>query len=299
MYAKSDPFRLTTRWAVRCTMRVMTEPGAGMPQSARHHDQERSPHYSAALGLLLLTISVHSCTGGSRPEVIGGTGDAASVDATTGAAETTAEDVVTQAEPHALLFAYFEAQGLEPGDGLHLVWSEDGYDFQALNAGEVVFKPDEGQSFRDPHITVGPDGVLHMVWTAATRSIGYTSSSDLINWTEPRLLPVMEHEPEAPKFIYLTSAEHVEGPWTAPGEPITRALTEGPSVVRVGDRWHLYADFYLLDSTPYQLYTSKDLETWQDESDALQIPEAARHGTALWIPTRLLEGLISEGSRAR
>lgn len=52
---------------------------------------------------------------------------------------------------------------------------------------------------RDPHITLGPDGFYHMVWTSSWTEpvIGYASSRDLINWSEQRGLTPMAHEPGA------------------------------------------------------------------------------------------------------
>jgi polygalacturonase len=62
---------------------------------------------------------------------------------------------------------------------------------------------------RDPCIIRTDDGIFHMVWTAGwtERGIGYSSSRDLINWTEQKYFVVMEKEPAArntwaPEIIY-------------------------------------------------------------------------------------------------
>jgi hypothetical protein len=49
---------------------------------------------------------------------------------------------------------------------------------------------------REPCIIKGKDGVFHMVWTVSwtQKGIGYASSKDLINWSEQKYIPVMEHE---------------------------------------------------------------------------------------------------------
>jgi hypothetical protein len=97
-----------------------------------------------------------------------------------------------------LLFAYFKGNG---ADGLHLAHSEDGLRWAALKGGASFLKPSAGRDklMRDPSILLGPDKTYHMVWTVSwqERGIGYASSKDLINWTEQRYLPVMEHEPRA------------------------------------------------------------------------------------------------------
>jgi hypothetical protein len=52
---------------------------------------------------------------------------------------------------------------------------------------------------RDPCIIRGGDGKFHIVWTVSwnDRGIGYASSEDLINWSEQKFIPVMQHEEKA------------------------------------------------------------------------------------------------------
>lgn len=96
------------------------------------------------------------------------------------------------------LFSYFINNG---EDGLHLAWSRDGYKWEALNGGKSYLKPEVGESklMRDPCLLRGPDGTWHMVWTTAWdgKTIGYSSSKDLITWTPQKAIPVMAHEPTA------------------------------------------------------------------------------------------------------
>jgi sucrose-6-phosphate hydrolase SacC (GH32 family) len=96
------------------------------------------------------------------------------------------------------LFSYFTGNG---EDGLHLAYSHDGLTFTALNNGKSFLKPVVGISklMRDPCIIQTPDGTFHMVWTAGwtERGIGYSSSKDLINWTEQNYIMVMEKETTA------------------------------------------------------------------------------------------------------
>jgi hypothetical protein len=96
------------------------------------------------------------------------------------------------------LFSYFKGNG---EDGLHLAYSYDGYKWIALKNDRSFLKPEAGQAklMRDPCIIQGPDGLFHMVWTVSWREkgIGYVNSPDLINWSEQKYLPVMEHEPDA------------------------------------------------------------------------------------------------------
>ena len=82
------------------------------------------------------------------------------------------------------------------GDGLHLAWSQDALNWTDL--GNVFLKPAVGSKLmRDPHILRGPDGLFHMVWTSgwSDKGIGYASTSNLVDWSEQRYLPLMENTP--------------------------------------------------------------------------------------------------------
>lgn len=96
------------------------------------------------------------------------------------------------------LFSYFVDNGQ---DGLHLAYSYDGLKWRALRDNQSFLKPTAGKDklMRDPCIINGPDGKFHMEWTVSwnEKGIGYAHSEDLINWSEQKYLPVMEHEPTA------------------------------------------------------------------------------------------------------
>ena len=99
----------------------------------------------------------------------------------------------------------------EPADqGLRFLYSYDGYIWNDLN--KVFLKPEIGTQkvMRDPSIVKGPDGTFHLVWTSSwkgDKGFGYASSKDLIQWSEQKFLPVMQHEPTtvnvwAPELFY-------------------------------------------------------------------------------------------------
>lgn len=123
------------------------------------------------------------------------------------------------------LFSYFKGNG---EDGLHLAYSHDGLKWQALKNDKSFLTPNIGKDklMRDPSICQGPDGTYHMVWTSGwwDRIIGYASSKDLVNWSEQKAIPVMEHEPEAknswaPELFYddATRTYYILWATTIPG----------------------------------------------------------------------------------
>ena len=101
------------------------------------------------------------------------------------------------AQDEVYLFSYFKGNG----DGLHLAYSTDGYNWQALKNDSIFLKPTAGNDklMRDPCIIRGADGKFHMVWTVSwnEKGLGYASSGDLIHWSEQQFIPVMAHEPNA------------------------------------------------------------------------------------------------------
>ena len=102
------------------------------------------------------------------------------------------------AQKDVYLFSYFVDNGQ---DGLHLAYSTDGLKWTPLNVGKSYLAPAIGKDklMRDPFILQGNDGLFHMVWTSGwwDKQIGYASSPDLINWSEQKGIPVMEHEATA------------------------------------------------------------------------------------------------------
>ena len=112
--------------------------------------------------------------------------------------ETASRDTSRHLEDEVFMFSYFMGNG---ESGLHLAWSEDGYEWQAIGNGTSFLTPGAGEDrlMRDPCIIRGRDGNFHMVWTVSwnERGIGYATSPDLINWSEQQYIPVMEHEPDA------------------------------------------------------------------------------------------------------
>jgi hypothetical protein len=114
---------------------------------------------------------------------------------------------IFNAQSQVYLFSYFKGNG----DGLHLAFSQDGYNWQALKNDSIFLKPSAGKDklMRDPCIIRGGDGLFHMVWTVSwnEKGIGYASSKDLKTWSEQRYIPVMEHEQNvrntwAPEITY-------------------------------------------------------------------------------------------------
>jgi len=281
------------------------------------------------------------------------------------------------------VFSYFVGNG---EDGLHLAYSTDGYQWTALKQGQSLLTPMVGKDklMRDPSIIQGTDGTFHMVWTVSwgEKGVGYSSSKDLIHWTEQKYIPVMEHEATArnswaPELFYdsetklfyifwatsipgrfakgdeqkynhrlyftttkdfnsfaetrlfydhgfsvidaaiihvgkkylmflkdetdkpnipeknirIASSDKAEGPYTAPGKPITGSYwAEGPTPIKINEKWFVYFDKYT--EHKYGVIVSADLKSWSDDSDKLSMPPGIRHGTAFEVSKEVIDGLL-------
>lgn len=80
-------------------------------------------------------------------------------------------------------------------EGLRFIYSLDGIRWDSIQG--VFLNPKVGQQhvMRDPSIVRGPDGTFHLVWTSSwrgDRGFGYSSSKDLIHWSEQRFIEVMK-----------------------------------------------------------------------------------------------------------
>ena len=100
-----------------------------------------------------------------------------------------------------------------------------------------------------------------------------------------RYVMFLKDETEKPpqKNIRMAFADHADGPWSAPSAPITGDYwAEGPTALRVGERWIVYFDRYR--EHRYGALASPDLEHWTDISATLTMPDGMRHGTAFEVP---------------
>jgi len=282
------------------------------------------------------------------------------------------------------LLSFFKANGQ---DGLHFASSEDGLNWQAVSEKSFLRPQVGGKLMRDPSIVKGPDGTYRMVWTTGwwVNHIGYSSSKDLVHWSEQKTIPVMTHEkevrnswapevfcdkkterflivwsstipgrfpktdgtsesglnhrmyyttttdfedfaptklffdpghsvidgyiahddandryllfykderrfPEPKKTILMGTSDKAEGPYKPAAAPIVpRNWVEGPSAIKLPDRWIVYFDCY--KQRRYGAACSTDLADWEDITKTIQFPAGTRHGTVLLVPKEILERL--------
>jgi hypothetical protein len=98
--------------------------------------------------------------------------------------------------------------------------------------------------------------------------------------------------PTAQKNLHYAISNSATGSFGPASPPITGSYwAEGPTAIRIGERWIVYFDKYR--EHRYGAVATADWKQWEDISAQIQFPEGARHGTVLPVPravlTRLLE----------
>ncbi len=127
-----------------------------------------------------------------------------------------------QAAPAGYLFATFKGEQTPLTEQIYFAISKDGRNWQALNEGNPVLVSEQGEKgLRDPYLLRSHDGSkfymiatdlsinLNPDWSravhAGSRNIVVFESSDLVNWSEPRLIPVAPQDAGctwAPEAVY-------------------------------------------------------------------------------------------------
>lgn len=106
-----------------------------------------------------------------------------------------------------------------------------------------------------------------------------------------RFLMALKDERGGAKNISIATSNSAQGPWTTnnavvvgPGSGIENNAVEGPSLIKIGDTWHLYYDAY--GAGYLGVATSTDLVTWVNRTSQSVQPAGpnAHHGTVFAAP---------------
>jgi hypothetical protein len=85
------------------------------------------------------------------------------------------------------------------------------------------------------------------------------------------------------------------GPWRHVSAPFTLQFTEGPSALKIGDKWFIYYDAY--QEGYYGAALTSDFKTFSDVTNQTAFPNGHKHGTALAISRALLDSLLATASQ--
>lgn len=155
--------------------------------------------------------------------------------------------------------------------------------------------------------STGDNGLNHRIYVTTTRDfqsftptrLFYDPGFDVIDATLARdgrrylmFCKDETRQPVAHKNLRYAVSRRAQGPYGPASAPITGDYwAEGPSAIKLGDRWIVYFDKYR--EHRYGAVASADLQHWEDISAQVQFPAGARHGTVFRAPPAVLVGLLA------
>lgn len=80
------------------------------------------------------------------------------------------------------------------------------------------------------------------------------------------------------------------GPWENISEPFTEQFTEGPTVLKLANKWLIYFDAYR--EKKYGAVETTDFITFRNISDEISLPEGHKHGTIFKADEKILTHII-------
>jgi beta-xylosidase len=84
------------------------------------------------------------------------------------------------------------------------------------------------------------------------------------------------------KNLHIAYSKNLTGPYGTPTPKITGDYwAEGPTTLKIGNRWIVYFDKYTQHK--YGAITSTDLKNWTEISDDLVLPKGIRHGSVFKV----------------
>jgi hypothetical protein len=110
-----------------------------------------------------------------------------------------------------------------------------------------------------------------------------------------RYVLVLKDNSRPQRNLRVAFADSPLGPWRDVSAPFTQQFTEGPSVLKLDDKWIVYYDAY--QEGHYGAAHTNDFKTFFDVTDQSSFPVGHKHGTALRIPRAILDGLLAAESK--
>ncbi|CAM4025804.1 Glycosyl hydrolases family 43 [Pedobacter westerhofensis] len=144
----------------------------------------------------------------------------------------------------------------------------------------------------------------------------YTLTKDFVNFSEAKLfldpgfsvidaviarrrsdgyVLVLKDNTRANRNLKVAFSPELTGPYTNISAPFSGKLTEGPSVVQVGQDWLIYYDAY--GEKRYAAYRTRDFKSFTDISAEIDIPAGHKHGTVFKSSRRILKGLQQQANQ--
>jgi acetyl esterase/lipase len=218
---------------------------------------------------------------------------------------------------------------IKGGDGLyHMVWtvswtdkgigyasSKDLIHWSKQEFIPVMVHEEKTRNTWAPEITYDEKSKTYMIYWASTidgkfletkseeekgynHRIYYTTTKDFKKFsivkTDNGFTMYLKDETKVPvqKNLKIATSKKLQGPYTKASEPITGDYwAEGPTAIKIDNKWVVYFDKYTQKKYGAIRETSKG---WEDISEQVSFPKGTRHGTVIKVSAAEINALIKE-----
>lgn len=101
---------------------------------------------------------------------------------------------------------------------------------------------------------------------------------------------VMKDNTRPNRNILVAFADNPLGPYHDYSQRFTEKFSEGPSAIKVGDKWVIYYDSY--DLKRYGAISTPDFKTFTNISNFVSVPIGHKHGTIFKVTSKELNQLL-------
>lgn len=103
---------------------------------------------------------------------------------------------------------------------------------------------------------------------------------------------VLKDNTRPERNLKVAFSDSPSGPWRDVSAPFTENFTEGPSVVKIKDKWLIYFDAYRKAS--YDAVATKDFIHFEDINNKISIPKGHKHGTIVPVKKKVVKQLLKK-----
>lgn len=103
---------------------------------------------------------------------------------------------------------------------------------------------------------------------------------------------VLKDNTRPERDIKVAFGESPLGPWKNISKPFTHNFTEGPSVIRLKNKWLIYYDAYR--HKIYEVSRTWDFMRFENVTASTIIPEAHKHGTIVPVKKKVVRKLVKK-----
>ncbi|MGL1957852.1 MAG: glycoside hydrolase family 43 protein [Colwellia sp.] len=151
------------------------------------------------------------------------------------------------------------------------------------------------------------NGWDHRIFATTTKDfVSYTDSKLFYNpgfniidstiiRTKANYTMILKDETRHPaaKNLLVATSDSAMGPWQLNKQAFspTDVWVEGPSIIKVGDWYHVYFDEYT--NHKYGAMRTQNFIHWQNISDQVHFPKGTRHGTVFEVNQKVLQSLLT------